>query len=431
MGKEAVLSPEEERECVEALRLFGIVNPAHPVLANRGYLAVYLTNLRPDQVQIGGRNPTADEFRYLRKLLTRAGVSRLKELLAAQPWATMPAPDAMASSDTIAVNAADTTGITFHDAVTRDDIMIRDLGINAPVHPHRKRQQSGIEADAIDPEDREDALVYIHRLTNEARYHDALFIVTEYTSLVEPDPEIVEAGCVVIDRAGQYNRLAGAAPVNVLKDCDAIAKAVCKSIPDLFNLPDRGDPELVAKYSLVKRVFKVWMKHCRALIEYKYRTPEGEWLKRPWLDPSEFETVAQVVVAAVRAKLPPRMMETIYRGVKYNARVGLNVIAYEDKQGRFTSEYLRIMAAPCKDVYPEITLEIYKDIARGYLIEGDVTNAEMFLRNIKLNAPHDTDINAMQDELAALRRAGPKKRQVGGFANDWWARQPERGGDAG
>ncbi|MBI5155304.1 hypothetical protein HZA57_08710, partial [Candidatus Poribacteria bacterium] len=75
------LTPDEERQCLEAMSLLGITAPDHEIFSQRGYFAVFLTGLSPDEASSDQQHPGTAEFKEIRKLLWRAGVDRLKVLL--------------------------------------------------------------------------------------------------------------------------------------------------------------------------------------------------------------------------------------------------------------------------------------------------------------------------------------------------------------
>lgn len=74
------LTPDEERRCVEFLRVLRITDPDHRVLSERGFFGLYLTGLTPEEVDRSAP-PAVQEFRETIRLLCLAGVERLRELV--------------------------------------------------------------------------------------------------------------------------------------------------------------------------------------------------------------------------------------------------------------------------------------------------------------------------------------------------------------
>ncbi len=74
------LTPEEEDRCLQFLETMGINDPDHRFLSNRGYFAIFLSNLRPETTG-PSINPHVREYREMIRLLSIAGMERLRELL--------------------------------------------------------------------------------------------------------------------------------------------------------------------------------------------------------------------------------------------------------------------------------------------------------------------------------------------------------------
>ena len=108
------------------------------------------------------------------------------------------------------------------------------------------------------------------------------------------------------------------------------------------------------------------------------------------------------MATAVKTKLPLDLLRIAYRGVRKCVRVAENAIHFDRDKKRFEGDVLRIMASPVKDVIPDMQLEIYIDVARAYLDEGDTTNADIFIRQGLLISRSNKKLLEMREELRDL-----------------------------
>ena len=429
MAKKVPLTPDQEEQCLAALEVLGITRPEHPLVSNHGYFALYMTGLTPDEMGEGPLHPDVEAFIEIRKLLSRAGPARLRELLtnrlARENQPLRPPSQGPAIDTPSSVSATPAPGM-------QDDVTIIEGDDASPVaytgtqtpHPHKLGlPKSGMDVKNLDPADTEEAITYILQLRNEGRYQDAYYVVTSYLENVGLNGGVLEAGLGVIERASSFDRDQGAGPVNMLHECEHLAATIVRFIPEVSRLSKQGDAETVHKYRMVSHVYDTWLRHCKSLVEYKYRIRNDEWMRRQWVEPSDFGFVLDVFRSGVRSVLPAEMMRRLYKGARRVMEVGEHVIAFPDKQAKFEGEFLRIVISPLRESYEKLAFDVACDMVRAYHRAGDLTNASAFLTMASGLQPGDPEIDRLrarlqrarhEDEPAEDSKPGdPKKRR-------WW-----------
>ncbi|MCB2154581.1 hypothetical protein KQI84_06815 [bacterium] len=431
MAKKAPLTPDQEDQCLAALEVLGITRPDHPLISNHGYFALYMTGLTADEMGEGAAHPDVEAFMEIRKLLSRAGAERLRELLAkrveAEKQPIRPSTGVEGIETPSSAFRTPTPGIADEVTLVEGDEEEEEEKYQAThtPHPHKVNlPKSDLDVKSLDPADTEEAITYILQLRNEGRYQDAYYVVTAYFENVGLSSGVLEAGLGVIERASSFDREQGVGPVNMLHECEHLAATIVRFIPEVSRLSKKGDAETVTKFRMVAHIYETWLRHCRALVEYKYRIRNDEWMRRQWVEPSDFGFVLDVFRSGARTNLPMEMMRRLYKSARHVMEVGEHVIAFPDKQGKFEAEFLRIVISPLRENYEKLAFDVACDIVRAYHRAGDLTNANNFLTMASSILPDNPEIDRLRARLQRARHqdvpdeesdkpGAPKKKR-------WW-----------
>ncbi|MCB2154580.1 hypothetical protein KQI84_06810 [bacterium] len=504
------LTPEEERKCVEALRLLGVTEPDHQIFSHRGFFSLFLANLTPDNMHDTSPHPGSEEFREVRRLLAVAGLDKLRQLLAQEqtrrrmssrssgvyttgtksgqipanipvsPWRRKaleaqareermkPAPKPVAKQ-----RPAQKTGVpgggkplpkkTAPPPKRKPEITLDDIG---PVRPRRPIPEGAIRnpnprplpPKAVPTEGPKSA-VQLHssqsddghprakyrqflepikppleaqerqkqlsvgttadesirealKLCDKGYYHDAHYVAADYLANHGLKESVLEACTKIIAMASDFDREQGRAPFNMLWECEELACILARYIPDMSHLSEKSDEQTSRMYRCVKMVYYTWTMHCGKLLEYRFRMTNDKWMRRGWIEPRDFGSLLDIMRTGVHSKLPLDLMRMLYQGVRNCVEIGLNVIAFEDKRGKFEGDVLRIVASPVKETVPDLTFEIYGHIAKAYLLAGDTSVAGIFVDQALLMRKNDRDMMALKEKVEDMRARG--KGQGGG-----------------
>lgn len=387
----------------------GIDDPDHPVLCHRGYFAMYLGRMTPDELEaLGGTG--GDDFRRLRKMLSVMGQERLRELIAERaslrpPRRPAPTPaTTTASRPNVALpppapaappEAEDTdderptaylkTPLS-RETSQSDVATILDEAAGAKIHQKRPLPEDLAE---FEDGDIHGMTEYVLALANSSRYHDAFSSTMRFLEQEGPDASVLKACVVALHRASAYDRDRGISPVNVLHEFEHLAHALLRYCPDMSELDPRSDDEDTREsHTFVKRLYRAWLAHCRALLEFKFRLKNDQWMKRQWIEPDEFGILLDVFRAASRSNLPMDLMARNYRGAKECLAIADDVIVRPDKQARLKAEALRIFAPVFRERYEDLLFIAYHDIAMCYALAHDRMQALKFVNEAAAMRPH-------------------------------------------
>jgi hypothetical protein len=394
------MTPEEERRCLDALRILNITSPDHPALSHRGYLGLFLNGLASEDFGNSAAHPGAQDFREIVQLLARAGVERLREILShAEEIDHRPvAPPPVASKPTAPFARA-----------AAGDVRSPILGLDN----HRATVGRVIVAERPDakelerrrhihiPEDLEKLGREIEALAKQEYYHDAHFLIAEWLLHHGLDEDLLELAGKVIELASHYERSRGLAPFNMLWECEELAQILQRHVPDMSRLSLRADENTARLHRCVRIVYSAWTLHAKALIEYRYRTTDTEYMTRTWLEPGDFGFLLDIAKAGVRSKLPFDLMYFLYQKLKECIAIANHVIAHEHKRAKFEGDVLRMLAGPVKESVPDLAFTIYVDIIQAYMREGDTANATLFCKQALLIRKNDPQVSEL---LATLSR---------------------------
>lgn len=454
------LTPSEARRCVEFLRVLGIVSPSHPVLRERGYFTLFLNGVQPSEISTGDMPTSAQEFRQTMRLLGEAGVDQLRALIAStlgpqHPGETKrvspPSRDIMrprASSANIPMSRLrrearaaleretphpptaggthPTSAGTHHTPETRpsSDTHHRPSLHDAPPSATRNQSLRASSTNTIrilEPTEEQrahyrdlghaqsirEALERANELAAKELYHDAYYLLVDFL-IHHPvlEERLIDAATEVVHLASRHDRDQGRKPENMLYECEEMAAVLARRIPDIAFLKEFGDERTARLYHIVRTVYKTWMVHCRALLEYRYRLNRTTYMRRNWIDPRDFGFLVEAMRMGVRTRLPLDLLREIYSEIRLTVAIGRKVIAHEDKRARFEGDVLRIIASPTKDIIIDLCLDIYKDIITAYVAAGDTQNALIFVKQALHIRGNDTALVRLRNELQSKGATG-------------------------
>jgi hypothetical protein len=184
----------------------------------------------------------------------------------------------------------------------------------------------------------------------------------------------------------------------MLYECEELAEALAKKIPDMSKLKEM-DGRTARLYYFVKLVYSTWTTHCMALLDYKYCMSDGAFMKRNWLDPIDFVFLLEPMRMGVRSRLPLDLLRYIYTELRKCIELGASVIAHDDKKAKFRGDLIRIIAAPTKDVIPDLQFDLYREITHAYLEEGDTQNATIFCKQALMLRKNDSEMLQLMEEI--------------------------------
>ena len=494
------LTPEEERKCLEALRVLGVTTPEHQIFSHRGFFALFLSSLTPDNLVDTSPHPGTEEFREVRRLLSIAGADTLRQLLAREETRKRMAPGSPGVYTTPSKSKGTPVNIPvspWRRKVVEEQRLeaLRPKPIKPPAppakpqagkplparpkpkpapvdegppprpprpippgairNPHppplppktvpthgpasavqmhsshtddghpRAKYRSNLEPIKPPPEARErqrklsvgasgdEAIRETLRLCEKGYFHDAHFVAADYLSNQGLKESVLEACTKVIEMASKFDRERGMAPFNMLWECEELAQILARYIPDMSHLSPKADEQTSRMYRCVKIVYSAWTLHCGCLLEYRFRMTNDKWMRRAWIEPRDFGALLDIMRTGVHSKLPLDLMRMLYEGVRKCVEIGLSVIAFDDKRGKFEGDVLRIVASPVKDTVPDLTYEIYRDIAKAYLVAGDTSVAGIFVDQALLMRKNDREMSILK-EMGEEMRAHGKGARTGG-----------------
>lgn len=403
MGTRRLLSPEEGRRCVEFLQLLGVKGPGDRFLSDRGYFGLFLCGLHPEEVP-KDIPPDERQFKEMIRLLSEAGVEQIRGLFL-QLESPPPSPSATPPPGEASTSVAPSSGSVSKLDGTTGGAAMQTLKSNyskelSVIRPTPEDFQHFRELDTQAPETAPEAITLAESMVAQGRFQDAHHVLFHYllTHPLTEDAFIAETQ--VILRASQFDKGRSIAPHNMLYECEEMAALLVRRIPNLHELKERGGSEATNKlYHFVKLVYGMWAMHCRRLLEYKYRLNDKEWIQRNWLDPRDFGFLVDLMRMGVRSHLPLDLLRYIYHETRKCIDMGKVVIAHRDKQAQFEAEALRMIASPTRDVVPDLTFEIFREIINAYMTEGDTANALIFTKQALLIHKTDKDLNRIKTEL--------------------------------
>lgn len=390
------LSSEEADRCIEFLHRLGVREPDHRLLSDRGYFGIFLCGLSPEELpDDGDYHPSVVEFRETIRLLAVAGIEQLREIVQARDGGR----PGSSSSGTVKLPSPGGAGYGKPAASFSKDIK--------PVRPsgeHLQRLEQIPHAHSA-----AEAVTLANQYAEVGRYHDAYHVISDFLHTHPIDGELVEAAVSIIRLAGRFDRDRSMPPFNMLYECEELAAILARRIPEMFHINGPTDGQTRVLYRCARVIYLGWIDHICALLEYKYRMTNKEWLRRNWLDPRDFGCVLDVMRLAVRSRLTLDLLRFIYNELKRTIRIGVEVIAHEDKKAKFEGDLLRIIASPTKDLVPDLTFEIYKEITMAYMREGDTQGALMFCKQGLLLKNNDAEMLRIKAELSDIGAARARK----------------------
>lgn len=393
------LTPEEEHRCLEFLKVLGVDQPHHRVLSDRGFFGIFLCGLHPED--IGEEHPDIKEFRETVRLLSIAGVERLRILLEQQNRkAKPPGPPSSQTNPTPSPN------LPASDSKSRPKPQFsRDIHVVRPSEEARERLNSLEKADTL-----QDALQLSRKYASESHFHDAYHILFEFLLNHPIDQDILEAAANIVLLASESDREKGKPPFNMLYECEEIAAVLAKRIPDICHLSESGDIRTARLYRHVKTVYHLWTTHCMALLDYKYRINNHEYMRRNWIEPRDFGFLVDVMKLGVRSRLPLDLLRYILEDLRKCIAIGQQVVAHDAKKAKFEGDVLRFIASPTKDVIPDLCYEIFVLIVDAYRRQGDTAAAMTFCKQALLINKHDREMQKIWDELRSHAKVGAPKQ---------------------
>lgn len=404
------LNTEEETRCLQFLEQLGVTKPDHRVLSDRGFFGIFLSGLTPDDLPHREAPMERQEIQETIRLLAIAGVDNIRDLLArnSQPEPKKPAanvetpPERKPVPPSPASNDATEPIRNFRHHKTSEIVAHR------PTEEERE-----ILRKLEHPTTEEDAIATGHRHLQQGRFHEAYHVLVDYIVHHEVSEEVLREATNVVFAASEFDRAAGKSPENMLYECEEMAAILSRRIPEMSRLRDIKNRDVTEWiYRVVKLVYKTWALHCRALLEYRYMAADGNWMRRNWIDPRDFGFLVEMMRMGVRSRLPLDLLNFIYRETRNCVEVGTQVIAHDDKRAKFRGDVLRIIASPTRDVIPDMTFEIFKDIVNAYLDENDTESALTFCKQALMIRHHDSEMLMLKRKLEEL---GASRLRAGGL----------------
>lgn len=392
------LTREEEKRCVRFLKQMGIDRPDHRFLSDRGYFGIFLSGLNPSEVKMDGAPLERREFQEHIRLLAIAGVDRLRDLIreriALGENKPTPRPPGKAPPERRETPAPPPPA---PDAPLRhgSTLALRELHAIRPNESERERLRRLERAELP-----EEAIAYAGQHLRKGEYHEAYHILVSYLLQHEVSEDVLREATNIILRASQYDRSQGTSPENMLYECEEMAAILSRRIPEMSRLHELRDKDLTQRiYRFVRLVYKTWSTHCLALLEYKYTTTDGQLVRRNWIEPRDFGFLVELMRLGVQSRLPLDLLQFIYDECRKCVALGSDVIAIPDKQAKFVGDVLRIIASPTRDVIPDMTFAIFRDIVNAYLQENDTENALIFCKQALMIKKYDHDMLMMKKRL--------------------------------
>lgn len=390
------LGPEEADRCIEFLHCLGVREADHRLLSDRGYFGIFLCGLSPEELpEDGDYHPSMVEFRETIRLLATAGIEQLRELVQQRDGAR----PGSSSSGTVKLPSG---GGDYPGKPAAN--FRKDIKAVRPSTEQIQRLEQIPHAGSV-----EEAITLANQFAEVGRYHDAYHVISDFLHTHPIDGEMVEAAISIIRLASRFDRDRSMPPFNMLYECEELAAILARRIPEMFHVNGPTDGQTRVLYRCARVIYHGWIDHICALLEYKYRMTNKEWLRRNWLDPRDFGCVLDVMRLGVRSRLTLDLLRFVYTELKRAVHIGTEVIAHDDKKAKFEGDLLRIIASPTKDLVPDLTFEIYKDITLAYMREGDTQGALMFCKQALLMKNSDSEMLKLKAELSDMGAARARK----------------------
>lgn len=414
------LTPDEEIRCLEFLNLMGIKDKNHRVLSDRGFFGIFLSGLTPDDVRRDGASVERQEIQEVIRLLAIAGAESIRELLDRQEPShsseVTQTPPSAPPSTAVNQSSGGVSRVVPSESVEESEPIrnyqyhkTKELVALRPTEAERE-----ILRRLEHPKTEEEARAIAHRHLQEGKFHEAYHILVDFILHVKVSEDVLHEATNVILAASRYDRVKGQSPENMLYECEEMAAILSRKIPAMSRLKDLRDKDLTERiYRVIKLVYKTWGVHCRALIEYRYKSADGSWMQRNWIDPRDFGFLVEMMRMGVKSRLPLDLLQFIYIETRKCVDLGLEVIAHNDKKAKFRGDVLRIIASPTRDIIPDMTFAIFKDIVNAYLEENDTETALIFCKQALMIRQHDLEMSQLKtqlEELGASRMRGGARR---------------------
>lgn len=426
----APLTADEKRRCLKFLRDLDITSPDHRILSDRGYFGLFLSGLHPEDVG-KSEHPSIDEFRAIVRLLAKAGVDEIRAILESTtssfedttpepkpaPQAPTPAPTPQRASQGPPADLGDgkvNFTLPRKDTPLPQDIQDEMKAANKqPSQTGKSRAQFKRDIEVVRPpakarermrnlphaETFEEAIAEARAQLELNHFHDAHHILAEYLTQKEISTFVISAINEVVTLASRHDRDRGIAPFNMLWECEETAMIVAKRIPDVQKLSHEGDTRTRMMYECVEIIYRTWTMHSKALLEYKFKANSKQWARRNWIEPRDLGFLVDIMKTAIRTHLPLDLLRFVYEQVHDVVLMMKNVIPHDDKQARFEGDVLRMIASPSKEIVPDLTFIIFKDIVEAYRREGDTQQAWTFCLQALLIHPHDREMLQTKEDL--------------------------------
>lgn len=411
---DSIGAPERE-VLAQLLHRFGIHRPDHPALQSRQSLGQYLIHLEPFSRQ--GAWKTLEEWREERKLLSQAGVDRLRQSLeqtvqpASAPHAPPPAP--------LPRNTAQDDNITplpVDDPPGGGEVTAEtDLERPAEGAVAEMEEEEELSAEEYE-QNREEVYLQlkplldrIQNLASQQRYIEAFKEANKEFAL-QCEEYLVDAAMEVGEMASRWDRQQRIAPYPLFDHFEEMAASFGKHVMEMRRLdpdPLRATSNL---YRLAMKIYTGWVSHCGAILEHQHRRSNTEWIQVEWVPPHRFNVLLTIMRSAVRQKLPLDLLMRVYQEIRQVITIGREVISLNAKKDKFEGDCLRIIASPSKDVIPDLCLMIFRDIINAYMRAGEGASALIFCEQSLLIKRSDHEIEAIKAEI--LSKAG----RLGGTA---------------
>lgn len=414
-------TPERE-QLARLLHRFGIHRPDHPALQSRQSLGQFLIHLEPFSRE--GAWKSLEQWREERKMLSQAGVDRLRQSLEQTPppppppRIVMPPPPPRVGTPPSPPLVSEPPPDQLEPAPpATSDQDITDPPPVSEIEEEPKEQDSELKADEgaeteppPDQPSREEAylrlkplLDRIQNLVGQQRYIEAFKEANKEMAL-QCDELVVDAALEVGEMASRWDRQQRIAPYPLFDHFEELAASFGKHVMEMRRLdpdPLRATSNL---YRLATKIYSGWISHCGAILEHQHRRSNTEWIQVEWVPPHRFNVLLTVMRSSVRLKLPLDLLMRIYQEIRQVITIGREVISLAAKKDKFEGDCLRIIASPSKDVIPDLCLMIFRDIINAYIRAGEGASALIFCEQSLLIKRGDHEIEAIKSEI--LSKAG-------------------------
>ncbi len=404
------LSRDDLKRCRDFLILLGIDTPDHRFLSRRGYFNIFLSGLRPEDVG-KHQHPSVQEFRGTIQILAKLGVERVRSLIVlGDELEEQPEPDPPSSPSGVyskSFKKNDLADPPSSSGIVHKKASTKDIRIERPSNEELRHYRELEHADSPG-----EAITYARQRLHEKEFHEAYHIIFDYFLKHPLNESVLRAASEIIEAGGEFNRARGIPPENMLFECEELAIVLAKRIPNIKEVVEDGGEYTKTVYTYVKIIYNTWISHCMQLLNYKYSTATGEMVRRNWIDPQEFGFLVDVMRTGIRTGLPLHILRYIYRELRKCVDFGKEIIAHSEKRSQFEGDVLRFLASPSRDLIPDLTLLIYKDITHAYLAEGDTATALTFCKQCLMLKKTDREMLQLKDELENRGALRTRKGEV-------------------